>query len=85
MAQANWGQGFRRRRIGRNRNGQGHDGAENFENGVLLKVFVEEGVEVPLAVLWQPLGKREVIEDIETPDPAVEVQAQLSGARKVDR
>ena len=30
---------------------------ENFENGVLLKVFVEEGVEVAIGVL-RPLGKK---------------------------
>ncbi len=49
---------------------------ENFENGVLLKVFVEEGVEVAIGSALAAVGEEgEVIEDIEAPDPAVEDQA----------
>ena len=56
---------------------------ENFENGVLLKVFVEEGVEVAIGSALAAVGEEgEVIEDIEVPDPAVEDQAQPSGTQE---
>ena len=43
---------------------------ENFENGVLLKVFVEEGVEVAIGSALAAVGEEgEVIEDIDAPDP----------------
>ena len=60
---------------------------ENFENGVLLKVFVEEGVEVAIGSALAAVGEEgEVIEDIDAPDPAVEDQAQIERcSRKVDR
>ena len=56
---------------------------ENFENGVLLKVFVEEGVEVAIGSALAAVGEEgEVIEDIEAPDPAVEVQAPAVRLKK---
>ena len=55
---------------------------ENFENGVLLKVFVEEGVEVAIGSALAAVGEEgEVIEDIETPAQAVEDQTQIESAQ----
>lgn len=56
---------------------------ENFENGVLLKVFVEEGVEVAIGSALAAVGEEgEIIEDIDAPDPAVEDQAQPPGTQE---
>ena len=82
MAQAKGGQGFEGDALAEIETDKATMELENFENGVLLKVFVEEGVEVAIGSALAAVGEEgEVIEDIETPAQAVEDQTQIESAQ----